>query len=722
MSINDRMLTVAQTQNRSGMLNTIGSAVLRFHSVPLGELPPPSPRNCFGRDELIEEVVRLTENLKSVALIGPGGAGKTSIALTVLHHDRIKQRFGDNRRFIRCDQFPASLTHFLARLSKVIGAGVENPEDLTPLRPFISSREMLIILDNVESILDPQGTSAREIYSVVDELCRFTTISLCITSRISTVPPPCKRLEIPVLSMEAACDIFYGIYNSGGRSNTIGDLLKRLDFHPLSITLLATVASHNAWDYDRLVKEWDARGGQVLQTYQNQSLAATIELSLSSPTFHRLGPNARDLLQVVAFFPQGVDEKNLDWLFPTILNRNTMFDAFCLLSLAYRNNGFIKMLAPIRDHLSPKDPQSSPLLCATRDRYFGRLSVDVDPGKPGFGETRWIVSEDVNIEHLLYVFASVDRDADDIWDTCFRFMRHLYWHKPRQTVLRSKIEDLPDDRLHKPKCLSELSRLFQLIGNYVECKRLLTHTLKLQTQRGDDLQVAQTLRYLSDVNRLLGLHEEGIQQAREALEIFERAGKIDGQTRCLSDLAWLLFGVKQFDAAEQAASRAIDLASEKGQEFLVCQLHRVLGKISQSKGRREAAVHHLMTAIEIASPFDWHEELFWIHYALADLFCDQDEYDDATNHIEQAKSHAYDDQYRLSRAMHMQAVVWYLQRRLEDAKSEALHALGILEKLGRAEWARDTRDLLRMIEQAMKNRSTGPPGEAPRNNITSCAN
>ena len=653
---------------------------------------------------MIDEVVGLAESHNPIALIGPGGIGKTSVALAVLHSDRIKARFGDNRRFIRCDQFSASRPNFLSRLSKVIGAGVENPEDLTPLRPFLSSKEIFIILDNAESILDPQGTDAQRIYDVVEELIQLDNVCLCVTSRITTVPPDCKCLDVPTLSMDAAHSAFYRIYNHQVQSGLVGEILKQLDFHPLSVSLLATVAQQNKWDHSRLVREWERRQTGLLQTEHNKSLAVTIELSLASPMFHQLGPDARALLGVVAFFPQGVDEKNLDWLFPTISNRNTIFDKFCILSLAYRSNGSVTMLAPLRDYLCPKDPTRSTLLRATKDLYVTRLSVTVGPDVPGFEDTRWITSEDVNVEHLLDVFTSAGPNLDT-WNACNGFMAHLLWHKRRQTVLGPKVERLPDDHLQKPRALLELSRLFDLVGNFSEAKRLLIHALRLWRERGDEYWAARALHLLASANRMLGFYEEGIQQAKEALGVLERFDNKVDRAAALTALARLLLDNKQLDEAEEATIRLNLL--EGGSGFSLCQSHRTLGDISCARRDKEKAIHHYNLAIKIASPSNWHDQLFWIHHSQAIMFRVEGEFNNAHAHIKQAKQHAVYDNYYLGHAVEEQAQIWYWQGRYEDAVSEILCGIEIYEKLGATKDLERCRGLLQGIERSMKKEKIG---------------
>ena len=192
------------------------------------------------------------------------------------------------------------------------------------------------------------------------------------------------------------------------------------------------------------------------------------------------------------------------------------------------------------------------------------------------------------------------------------------------------------------------------------------------------------LRRLCDANRCLGFYREGIQQAREALDICEELGDAAEQASSLNYLAYALFGEGQLDAAETAALRATDLIPEKGHEYLVCKSRRFLGYIYQSGGKNEKAVHHFNTALVTASPFKWRDELFWIHIALAELFDDESKFPDANAHVQQAKLNTADDVYELGYAMEVQAGIWGNQHKFEDARSEALRVLKIFEKLGAA--------------------------------------
>ena len=668
----------------------------------------------FGRDELVDEVVDLVVNLTPIALIGAGGIGKTSIALTILHHDRIKEQFGDDRRFVRCDQFQATPTHFLSRLSKVVGAGIENPEDLAPLRPFLSSKKMVLVLDNAESILDPQGTNT-QLRNVVDELSRFGNICLFITSRISTLPPNCETLEVPTLLMEDARRAFYGIYKNGERSSLVDDILEKLGFHPLSVTLLATVARQNKWNADQLVKRWERQRTGVLQMDPETSLAATIELSLTSPMFKELGPDARATLEVVAFFPQGIGEANLDWLFPATTNRESIFDTFRILSLTNQSDGFATMLAPIREYLHPKDPKSSTLLCAIKDHYFSRLAVVIDPDKPGFEETRWIMSEDVNVEHLLDVFTSIDAGSNNTWDACADFMDHLYQHKPRLVVLGPKIEKLLDDHPSKPRCLFGLSQLLGSVGHHERSKQFLTHTLQLWRERGDDIQVARTLVGLGRINWSLYLHKEGIPQAEEAFKIYERLSDTVGQADSLGCLALLFAWDLQYGAAEEASSRAVNLSSGKQRQSLLCGYHHILGYACSERGEKEAGISHHNKALELARSLNSPDKQAPVLFGLAALLIKEKRFGDAQAHVEQLKSKLVNNPFNVGLVALLQACIWCEQGRFEEAKLEVLRAIDIRKKLELSGGLLEDADrLLQAIEEEIKKPVTsvsdGLPG------------
>ena len=336
------------------------------------------------------------------------------------------------------------------------------------------------------------------------------------------------------------------------------------------------------------------------------------------------------------------------------------------------------------------------------------MSVSIDPDKPDFEETQWITSEDVNVEHLLDVFMMIDTSSDGVWRACAGFIEYFYWHKKRLTILKPKIEGLPDSHNSKPECLFYLSWLVGSVGNHAGRRQLLVHALTIWRERGSDYLVGRTLMELFDVNRATSLYKEEMEQVKEASEIFRRLGDTAELAGCLIILAFLLRFYNQFDAAEEAVLHAISLFPDKGDQFRVCESHRALGNIFRSKGDAEKAIHHFEVAIGIASPFGWHDTLFWTHYELAGLFCGEGRLNDAHAHIVRAKSHAVTGAYNLGLAMELQASVWYDQHRLEEARSEALRAADVYEKFGAAEDVEICRGLLRKIE--ISSVASGRPG------------
>ena len=294
----------------------------------------------------MNEILDLTDQVASTALFGSIGVGKSCVALALLHHDRTKVKFGGNRHFMRCDDLTNSLEGFLERLSNAIGTN--RTTDAAQLRSQLeSSPPLIVLLDGVDAILDPLAPEAEEIFAMIEEFGCYEHVCLLTTSRIYPEVSGFHRVEVPTLSRDGALDAFYSLCHLG-RSPAVDDLTVRLDFHPLSIGLLASSVHENNWDESTLLAAWDDGQTGALKTRYHQTMKEAVELSFSSPTIQKLGVAARDTLGAIAAFPCGVEECRLERTFPNITGIGVAVDVLCRFSLIYRQDGFVKMLSPFR--------------------------------------------------------------------------------------------------------------------------------------------------------------------------------------------------------------------------------------------------------------------------------------------------------------------------------------------------------------------------------------
>ncbi|KAG5350109.1 hypothetical protein C0989_012669 [Termitomyces sp. Mn162] len=316
------------------------------------DILPTQPRVFVGRSDLVQSATDALLKFHHVALIGPGGIGKSSIARAVLNDEVIVSTFKARRYFVQFDNInvnQVNLKTFLDHIARALGfATPVNAYNL--IAKTLSVVETLLVLDNAETFLDAT-MDAGQIADAIDGLGARSNVTILLTTRTTVLPPNMKwvRLRVPPLEESAACEAFQAYYPSIETSILI-KLLSAVDFHPLSINLLAQAAVQNEWSPQDLITAWDHQRATLLEAGngKSQSLAVTIETSLNSPSFLKLGETVHHLLQIIAFLPQGIRKTHLAAIFPGVSNIESCADALCRQSLAYLNGDFITLLAPVR--------------------------------------------------------------------------------------------------------------------------------------------------------------------------------------------------------------------------------------------------------------------------------------------------------------------------------------------------------------------------------------
>jgi predicted ATPase/class 3 adenylate cyclase len=176
-------LTVDGLQAHFSPLKTLGAA----SSLPV----PPTP--LVGRDGELAELTALLRSpgVRLVTLTGPGGSGKTRLAIAVAQ--RLVQTFPDGVYFVPL----AVVTNHDVMWTSIAEVLDVPPEGRTPpdLFTYVAHRSALFVLDNLEQLSGADGVVA-ELMDAAPEVVMIATSRrpLNITGELQRAVPP---LELP---------------------------------------------------------------------------------------------------------------------------------------------------------------------------------------------------------------------------------------------------------------------------------------------------------------------------------------------------------------------------------------------------------------------------------------------------------------------------------------------------------------------------------------------
>lgn len=206
-----------------------------------------------GRDVVIETLSTLLVARRFVSIVGPGGMGKTTVAVSVGH--TLLDAFADAVYFVDLSTVadPAVIPSVVAA---VLGLILQTQDPLPNLLAFLAERRVFLILDNCEHVIKAAALLAERIYSEAPQTHIMTTSREALRVEGEHVhflapldyPPPSEQLTAAEALATSAVQLFMDRAFAAGYTSELTDadasvvagICSRLDGIAFAIELAAS--------------------------------------------------------------------------------------------------------------------------------------------------------------------------------------------------------------------------------------------------------------------------------------------------------------------------------------------------------------------------------------------------------------------------------------------------------------------------------------------------
>jgi len=630
-------------------------------STPPAGTPPWHLTRFIGRQREIAEVKEQLADSRLLTLTGPGGSGKTRLAFEVALRYGKQMDDGSLSVELAALSDPSLIPqHIAASLGLQEQPGQPVARSLVA---YLRSREMLLVLDNCEHVIEP----VTEIADLILRGC--PRVRILVTSREPlnlggevvwrvpgmSVPNPARPMPKDAVRASDACALFvdraklalpkFAFDEDSGSS--IARICVRLDGIPLAIELAAALVRVLTVEQidDRLEQRFELlTGGGPAVMPRHRTLRSTVDWSYDFLPEHERNAFRRLSVFAGSFGLEAAESvSSVPGELHTLELLSRLVDKSMV--LAERTTPHLvryRLLETLREYGQEKLSEAGDREVVMRRHadYFLQLAEESEARLAGPEQKAWMSRLDLDYDNVRVALGWSQGAEPNIGLrmaaalTRYWLMRGL-WSEGRRW-LRESLSKPVEDAALRAKGLLAAGTLAESHGDYAVAGALLENTAAEYGRLGDLIGMSRALIQHGRVDYYQGHYDLAQSRLEEGLSAARKSTDRWAEALALTELGTVAWRRAAYPEARKLAQGGLDIFRELGDRWNVGYAGDYLGHVSHSLKEYSTARRHFEESLSISMELNDLWGVAHSHANLGELGVDERELGAAEAHLVEA--------------------------------------------------------------------------------------